>query len=76
MKKYTVVGFLSEKGQPVEVVPSTWLINDETCVWPPEKNPKMLILSCSEPKDTWSQYPVKVYGKSSMPQLKFFKYQL
>ena len=68
MKKYSVVGFTHEEGQPVEVIPSQWVINNSTCLWPSEedlKAVKNMIIKCIPADYSWEKVPIKIYAKSS-----------
>ncbi|KAG8180596.1 hypothetical protein JTE90_018214 [Oedothorax gibbosus] len=38
VKKYVVVRFMEEVGEPVEVIASAWLIGDRSCPWPTGKS--------------------------------------
>lgn len=68
MKKYSIVGFPEEKGQPVEVVPTSWRISKTVCLFPPRKIHKAqfrsLVEDCLAPGADWPKHKIKLYGSS------------
>lgn len=56
---YAVVEFDDET---VDVIPSSWLLNDTTCYWPPYRALRLTsaIKKREEPQETWSKCVLRV----------------
>jgi len=61
-------------GDSVEVVPSSWVVND-ICFWPPgPKAAKLIKNYASQPQESWGQFKVRKlheYGKKPMHESEF-----
>ena len=61
-------------GDSVEVVPSSWVVND-ICFWPPgPKAAKLIKNYTSQPQESWDQFKVRKlheYGKKPMHESEF-----
>lgn len=69
MKKYFVVEFVGES--TVELIPSSWLIDERTCFWPGDTDDKKnMIMKCVPPVETWQKVSIKIFARTS--KLLFF----
>lgn len=69
-KKYVIVAFEEDeaKGSSMEVIPSTWLVDDNTALWPSHITSRqrisILVTACGPPNDTWEKFKVRVLASS------------
>lgn len=63
---FSVVEF--PKTKEVEVVPSSWVVEPDQCLWPPFKSQKIsqLVQSLTPASPDWSHFEARVLGKAGM----------
>ena len=64
-KKYAVVEFIDESA--VEPVPTTWLLGDESVLWPATYTNSQInraVVNCESPDISWKEYPARVIANS------------
>jgi methionine aminopeptidase len=60
--KFAVVSFIKEKGA-VFVVPTSWLVNDNVCHWPPyatDVRVQKAVKNGEVVADTWAKHDIRV----------------
>ena len=67
---YNVVEFQSSKRhKQICVVPVEWVVDEQTCVWPPYRKQKQIdeAIKCRKlPEDSWQVFAIRILGSAGM----------